>query len=211
MKRRFALGLFAAWFAFYGFAFEKGNPLEPGGALVLVVDYGFHTGIVFQRQDMAAQDSPHIRALLVQFPAAQWFEFGWGDAGFYQGAATIWDVEWGMAARAMLWPSESVMHVVTGRAPVRQVFARLDPLELRLTPTAIAAMLNKVDSGFARMVPISASPNGVFYPGQGSYHLFQTCNNWAGQVLRAGGLGASKAFATTSWGLMLELRLRYGV
>ena len=209
-KWLFAVVIVAA--GYFGIAFEKGNTWNDGGAQVLLVDHGYHTGLVFERASLE-NSGPNMLALLLQFPQADWFEFGWGETGFYQGAVSVSDISLGQGVEALLTPTESVMHVATGAGAADLVYAPANPVVLRVSDDALAGMLAHISEGFASMVPQGPGIYAIsrFYTGTGSYHLFQTCNNWTSQVLRAGGFGASPLLASLSAPLVWEIQFRYGV
>ncbi|MBL4808406.1 MAG: DUF2459 domain-containing protein [Rhodobacteraceae bacterium] len=198
---------------YFGVAREKGQPIDPNGGVVLVVDHGLHAGLVFERAELSTHPAPNIQALLLQFPQAEWFEFGWGDEGFYQSAATFSDVSFAMASRALLWPTDSVVHVATGFGNPAAIFSPLNPVSLQLSELAMRQMLDTIGNSFASMVPTGSGLYAIsrFYNGVGQYHLFMTCNNWVSIVLRDAGIAASPLMATFSAGLLFELRVRYGV
>jgi len=197
---------------YFGIACEQGDPWDENGTPILLVDHGYHTGLVFPRSALETSGQS-MQALLLQFPQARFFEFGWGEAGFYRGAVTISDIGISQAAFALLTPTESVMHVATGTGEALAVYAPASPLELKASGAATSQMLGFISSSFA-----SLTPDGTglylasrFYPAQGRYHVFQTCNNWTSQALRAGGFASSAILASLSAPLAWEMRVRYGV
>ena len=212
-KWKYVLLLLVGWVGFDGLGHERGNPIDQNGERLLIIDHGLHVGLVFERSALEIFGGVNAQALLLQFPQADWFEFGWGDKGFYQGAASLSDVSFPMAARALFWPTKTVMHVATGSGDAALVFAVAAPVALMLSAGATQEMLAGVEGGFASMVPTGAGLYAIsrFYPGRGRYHVFQTCNNWASQILRRGGIGASAIFAGLSWPLVQEMRWKYGV
>ena len=197
---------------YFGISFEKGSPWDESGTRILLVDHGYHTGLIFPRSALSDADF-NMQALLLQFPDATFFEFGWGEAGFYQGAATIADVSWSQGAKALLWPSRSVMHVATGGSDPNILYAPADPLVILASQAATVRMLSFISDSFASLAPEGPGLYLVsrFYPAKGVYHLAQTCNNWTSQALRAGGFASSPIFASFSAPLLWEIRLRYGV
>lgn len=94
--------------------------------IVYVVNQGWHTGIVFQRSDI---DTAIWQALKNDTSGFQYLEVGWGDADFYQAEnTTIW-----MGAKALFWPTSSVLHVAGFDWPVEQYFRGYDIFEIRLS------------------------------------------------------------------------------
>lgn len=149
---------------------------------------------------------------MVQFPDADWFEFGWGDAGFYFEVPTFDDVTLSIGARALLMPSPSVLHIATGRGSPVEVFAASDHVALKLSDQALSDVLKFVERSAVspdQLVPVLYGVS-AFYDGRGKYHLFQTCNSWVSQVLRAGGLASAPGPSVISGGLLWDLQRRYG-
>ncbi len=200
-----ALTRFISW--------EVGDPIDPNGASLLVVNHGYHSGLILTRQTLETHASPMGRIWLADFPDADWFEFGWGDQGFYSGVPTWSDLSIGVAARALLIPSPSVMHIATEAGDPKQVFSRSDLLELRLSDQAMALLVTSIEAGAAsnKATGPGLYLNSLFYPGQGSYTAFNTCNSWVSQRLRAAGLASGAAPSLFSGGLLWDLRRRYGV
>ncbi len=194
------------------FAWEYGTPIDAAGAPVWVVDHGYHAGLILERASLERHGGTMAAAWLRDFPAAQWFEIGWGDLGFYALVPTWADLEFGIIAQALFWPSDSVMHIATGDGDLTAVFAQSDLLRLPLSEQAMARLVAAVEASAASPVSIGEGLYLVsrFYPGRGSYHLFNTCNSWVAQMLRASGLAAAPGPALLSAGLMLDLRIRYG-
>ncbi len=118
---------------------------------------------------------------------------GWGDRGFFLDTPTWDDLTVGAALSAVFLPTTSVMHVYysSGMAtPDEQA------VQLRLSSEEYRRFVAHIESGFrldADGKPVlirgqAYSDNDVFYEGVGSYHLFNTCNNWASRALDAAGV-----------------------
>lgn len=195
---------FVAFGADDGYDRDRGSP-------VWVFDHGHHAGLVLRRETLAQFGAETAQAWLLRFPEADWFEFGWGDAGFYFEVQTYADVTLAIGAKALLWPSDSVMHVATGQGSPFDVFTHSDGIEIPVTDDALAAIVAFVEDGTANDVPIGAGlyEESAFYEGQGKYHLFQTCNSWVSQALRVGDIRSAPAPAVFSAGLLWDLKRRY--
>ncbi|WP_158500697.1 DUF2459 domain-containing protein [Shimia marina] len=175
-------------------------------------DHGYHAGLVIPREGLERFGEGLAEAWLVQFPDADWFEFGWGDAGFYFEVPTFDDVTLSIGARALLMPSPSVLHIATGRGSPVEVFAASDHVALKLSDQALSDVLKFVERSAVspdQLVPVLYGVS-AFYDGRGKYHLFQTCNSWVSQVLRAGGLASAPGPSVISGGLLWDLQRRYG-
>jgi uncharacterized protein (TIGR02117 family) len=134
---------------------------------------------------------------------------GWGDRGFYLETPTWADVKLRNVARALFWPDASVMHVqyVDGRPDLAP-----DCRALRLSEEAYRRLCRYLEDSFARdaagaVVLIRGRgyrPSDNFYEGRGSYHAFNTCNNWTNRGLKAAG-ARTALWSPFSGGLLRHL------
>lgn len=232
MRRAFrifllALGLLAAGLAL---GTAAGDPaLYPhrggDGVRVHVVDHGYHAGLIVATPDLRAAalrlgrtepELAHVlRAVAQDHPHADWLEFGWGDAGFYQGARTMEDVTLSLVLRALLVPSPSVLHVVAGRGDPARAFPRAEGIALDLAPEGMTRLARRLAQTFAPGPGGTPEPRGAalygegaFYAARPSYHALATCNHWLAGLLRAAGVPVSWSWSATSAGLMTELGWR---
>ncbi len=192
---------------------EQGSPIAEGkGTFVWVFDHGYHAGLVLPRAALESHGTTMSQTWLAQFPEADWFEFGWGDSGFYYEVPTFSDVTFSIGAKALLVPSDSVLHVVAGRGFPWVVFNNSDRIALELGASALARVLAFIESAAATEEPLGPGLYGdsAFFQGWGRYHAFQTCNSWVSQALRAGGIASSPALSVLSSGLLRDLKWRYG-
>jgi len=123
--------------------------------------------------------------------------FGWGERHFYMDVPTWDDLTLAIAARAVLIPSGTAMHVTaySGR-PIEHDQVHL----LRVDRAHYEALVGFIDSGFAldgdgRPVLVDHpgyENNDRFFEGRGAYHAFRTCNTWTNNAVRAMGKPASR-------------------
>jgi uncharacterized protein (TIGR02117 family) len=200
----------------------------PQGAVrvpVLVVDHGYHSGLVVRAVDLSAiaaaleAEHPGPARLLMAFPqlwpGAEWFEFGWGDAAFYQATPTVADLDLGLTIPALFWPTPSVVQVVPGVGSAERAFAGVDQVALELSASgwrALAIRLGESIAPGAGALPEPVGPSlygvGLFFRSPLSYHAGRTCNQWTAGLLRSAGVPSSWFWSITSTGLVQELRLR---
>ncbi len=127
---------------------------------------------------------------------------GWGAREFYLETPTWSDLELSTAANALLTPSESVMHVEM--IHLRPVISS-SMMKTKISKEQYLRMVDFVQGSFEESGGIGGSnpkPTPIegasyhdrdnFYPAVGSYYLFQTCNCWAGDALRATGIKVGK-------------------
>ncbi|MBO9397255.1 DUF2459 domain-containing protein [Shimia sp. R9_2] len=194
-------------------AIERGDPIDTDkGTRIWVFDHGYHTGLVLPRSVLETLGDRNSVDWLKQFPDAEWFEFGWGDAGFYFEVPTFRDVTLAIGLKALLVPSRSVLHIATGRGNPEIVFRSSEYITLHISADALSEMLRFVESGAVSTNQLGPGLYGVgaFYEGSGQYHAFQTCNSWVSQALRAGGVASAPGPAVLSFGLIWDLHRRYG-
>lgn len=170
-----------------------------------VVNHGWHTGLVLPAREIRER----LPQLVERFPDAPYLEFGWGDSAFYQadrGTA-------GLALRALLWPTDSVMHVVAVPDDAQRHFSSSPQQRLCLTRRQYLALAGFVIAGFAvnegqEILPLRGGLYGdsQFYRAQGKYHLFNTCNTWLAKGLREAGLPVNPTLMVTAENLLNFLR-----
>ena len=73
---------------------------------IFVVSHGWHSGLILPYEPLFAL--PDLEKVMGE---STYFEFGWGDADFCQAE----EVTSGITLKAVLWPTESVLHGVSIR------------------------------------------------------------------------------------------------
>lgn len=176
---------------------------------VYVVSHGWHTGIILEKAALPGSLIPEKD----DFPDAYYLEFGWGDADFYQAP----DFSIGLALKAILLPTGSVLHVVGFSKPVEQYYLDQPLVKIELSPQGFSRLSRLIDSYFARENKSGkADPVGPglfreskFYPARTKYHLFKTCNVWTAKMLREAGCPIVPVSAVTAANVMTQCR-RFG-
>lgn len=175
-----------------------------GNQAVYVANHGWHTGIVVP----AAALPESLTGVRKRFGNAPWLEFGWGDKDFYQ-ARTM---TFGLALKAALWPTNSVVRVVGITDDLPRYFAATGVAKLCVTPGELSSLMDFLSGSFARdeagkliAEAGTATRTSQFYDGVGRYHLLNTCNNWTAKGLVSLGMDVSAAFKWTSGGVMQYL------
>ncbi len=132
----------------------------------------------------------HQDGLKIQDPSAEWLMVGWGAQGFYTTAGRYQDIS-----------ATALFRAITGDTSVLRVdvFGRLPPslptLRLRLSTVEYAAFLEAIIASFKPNAQGNLSALNIpgltggdrFYPAQGRFNLFRTCNTWIGAMIRASG------------------------
>lgn len=171
---------------------------------IYVASHGWHTGIILQPEHL----NRHVPSLAERFPQADFYEIGWGDAGFYQANKITLKI----SLNAVFLPSETVVHLVGFQGDPVEYFSTSDVEEVSLTDEGMDRLGKFVASSFAKDLagqPQKLGPglygDSQFYRGEGKYHLFNGCNKWTAKALRSGGVEINPLFKITSASVMDEI------
>ena len=170
-----------------------------------VVGHGKHAGIVVKRADLVAL----LPSLAEDIGRDGFVEIGWGEERYYQaGTGTV-----SLALRAAFWPNRGVLQVVTFTEPPGSRFTHAEVVELPVDEAAYGAALAFIAGTFTRApdgAPDRLGPalygQGWFYRAQGTFHLFNNCNNWVAKAVEATGTPVSSAPTLTAGGLLARVR-----
>jgi uncharacterized protein (TIGR02117 family) len=185
-----------------GCAASGPNPgAAPDGPALYVAGHGMHTGLIVRTADLPPLAWPAQR----DFPRAEYLELGWGDREYYQAEDfSLW-----LGLRALLWSTESAVHVVGFSGPAERAFPGSEIVPLRVSPEGFERMVAFIAGTFQddgiRLGP-GQREGSVFYASDRRFHLFETCNTWVARALREGGLNVSPRRAITAEGLLSQLR-----
>jgi uncharacterized protein (TIGR02117 family) len=166
----------------------RNPPQAPDDAIkIFVVKHGWHTGVVVPN---IGQQAP-FTFLDPLFGHAAYYEFGWGDRKYYpESDPGIW-----LALRAVLWPTQSVLHVVALPDSPVKTFTGAAMEELQVSEQGYRQILGYLMQHFVlndQSQPVVAGPglygNSRFFEAHGSFHAFRTCNTWTAQALQHGGV-----------------------
>lgn len=180
----------------------------PGGpptTTVYLVNHGWHTGIVLDREKLKDRCCPDRDDL----PQGEFLEVGWGDRVFYQTPQP----GLGAVLRAALWPTSAVLHVTGLDGPVARRFPHSEVLRIRLSEAGFQGLCRFIADSFARdrhghvrdLGP-GLYGNSRFYRSAERYHLLNTCNVWVARALRAAGCPTTPALSLTAGALMSQAR-----
>lgn len=170
------------------YLFHQDGPTTP---VYLVSDH-WHAGLVIKISDIPGDLVPESH----DFPEADYLEFGWGDWDFYQAPR----FNLGYAIKALLFPTQSVLHVVGFSGPVVNHAPYREIIQFRPSSRNFERLAGYIDESFARLGTGAAAPlgrglygNSRFYPARGKFHLFNTCNTWAARALGVAGYSITPA------------------
>lgn len=177
----------------------------PRTEAVHVLSNGWHTAVVLARADVAASGALPEAA---HFPDAAFFEFSWGDRAYFMAP----DPSLGMTLEAALVPTPAVMHLVGLALPPRLAYPEAEVVTVNMSRAGLRRLIDALAGQFERPDGASAAPisrglvaNSHFYPAQGRFHLFNTCNTWTARKLRTAGVDVSPSGVVTADELMQRL------
>ncbi len=172
---------------------------------IYLVNHGWHAGIVLKQADIPELLWPESK----DFSNVRYLEVGWGDKDYYQ----IPDPHLGIAIKAILWPTSSVLHIVGFDETITSYFPLSEIIEVRLSNDGfermiryIAASYYKGPDGISKPIGKGLYGNSQFFLSGETYHLFKTCNVWTAEVFQAAGYPISPAFIITVEGLMSQVQ-----
>lgn len=147
-------------------------------------------------------------SLAHRFPDCDYYEIGWGDAGFYQAEKITVKI----SLNAVFLPSDTVVHLVGLNGDPVSYFSTSEVQKVSISEEGMKSLCAFVDSSFARdetgkpkMLGPGLYGDSQFYEGQGKYHIFNGCNKWTAKALSSGGLDIEPIFKITSASVMDEI------
>ncbi len=153
---------------------------------VYVIQDFWHTGIVFNVKDV----NPEIWPEIERYQRFNYVDTGWGDERFYQaeGNPVL------LGARAMLWPTRSVLQVFAFSTALRSAYGMNSRiLKIPVTARQLYDLTRYVAESYMRDHAGSVIPSTVYgetayyFRASGKYHLFRTCNTWVAKGFRQSG------------------------
>ncbi|MDH5432437.1 MAG: TIGR02117 family protein [Gammaproteobacteria bacterium] len=176
-----------------------------GDNLVYVINHGWHTGFVIP-STVLYQKLPELKN---RFGNTPYLEIGWGDKGFYQAK----EITTGLTLRAIFWPTESVMHVVSVSEDIEKAFLQSDTAVLYLTDNELNALALFISGSFyfdkqKNIVKLKRGlyGNSQFYQAVGDYYMFNTCNKWTAKGLKSFGMDIMTTFKLSASSIMEYLK-----
>ncbi len=172
------------------------NSVQPAeGIQIYIISNGVHTDIALPIQTPGVNWAPLFPAVHfkdIQPAQMTHIAFGWGDQGFYLETPTWDDLKASTAMRALFLKSPTAMHVTYYRNPRTSEWVR----PLMISPEQYTQLIGFIKDSFAQdaagnpvLIPGKGYRNNdTFYAANGSYSLFNTCNDWTGRALRKAGI-----------------------
>lgn len=165
------------------------------GIDIMIQSNGVHTDFYLPAKTPAKDWTTYapLQSMTPHFASSDYVLIGWGDRGFFLDTKDWGDLTIATTLNAVFLPSSSVMHLYyRNQMPTPAKRA----VKLCLTDAEYSRFVAYIETGFktdAAGKPILIPDRGysssdVFYEGVGSYHMLNTCNNWASRALDAAGV-----------------------
>lgn len=166
---------------------------------------GWHTGIILEVNEASLQHIPE----LADFKHKKYVDIGWGNAEYYR--IPGFDIKLGL--KALLVPSPSALKVKGFDLDAEDYISTADyALEFALSPrefqnicAALSRSYMKNTNGKPEILE-NRKDIIIFYKAEELYHLFNTCNTWAGGVIQNGGFDVSTSGVISAKQLFDEVK-----
>jgi len=175
---------------------------------IYIVRQGLHTGFVLPASTI---ETP-LPQVYANSDSAAYMEFGWGDMDYYQSDV----VTFGMTVKALFWPTQSVVRVVSIPDRPDKHFIENDIEALCLDREQYALLIDFIAQSFFRnrdgqIIKTLESDDGTsqFYQAEGRYSVWNTCNTWTAKGLKSAGWSISPLFKSTPGSVMKNLANNY--
>lgn len=148
--------------------------------------------------------------LPMDHPQAEWLILGWGSERFYSTVGAYSDIRPGVLWRAATGDSAVMRLDLAGDVSGVESIAWLDasPAQIdALAQVVLAALPRDAAGNPTALPPAPWGQTHVFYRANGRFNIFHTCNAWAGETLRAAGIGHG-IWTPTTQAFWLSLWLR---
>ncbi len=148
-------------------------------------------------------------ALNTEVAPASHVRIGWGDGDYYTGKNTSVVT----ATRALIASPYSAIQVIGYTADPFERIPADTRVALHITDAAMRELVSYLDASFARndqatLLPLQAyvENSGAFFEASQRYGMFNNCNTWSGEALRAAGLPIRSAFHLTASSVFEQAR-----
>jgi len=170
---------------------ERSGAVPANGAVVYVIDHGWHTDIGVP----AAELSGPISLFREVFPGARAFVFSYGKRTFMEAPAG----DWAEYSFGPLPGPATILVTGLGVAP-DGAYDHAPTVMLALSPGGARALSEflwhefQIDqNGRPALIDRGPFPGSLFYAAARGYTLAHTCNAWSAEALEAAGVGVRPA------------------
>ena len=172
---------------------------------IYVSNHGWHTGLIIPAENI----NERLPALRQRFGQVPYYEFGWGDADYYQAEK----ITSGLLLRAVVWPTDAVIHVVAVDKDPKASFPFSEIVGLTVTGLGLDRLIEYIVSSFTKAIGGEVHPLGIgiygdseFYQAEGKYFLTNTCNTWTAKGLKSMGMDICASFKLTAGSIRRYLK-----
>ncbi|MFW5645448.1 MAG: DUF2459 domain-containing protein [Bacteroidota bacterium] len=204
-KGKYHLSFKAIFLVLIMFAVQLSGQDDSEEFEILVVQEGWHTGIVFKTNDVDSTIWPEI----VHYRNKNFVDVGWGDEKFYQvpGYPVF------VAARAVLFPTQSVLRVFPYSTPILSAYFEdskiltftINRQQLDRLSRFVAESYKRDKNGNAQLSKLYEN-NQHYFLATRNYHLFRTCNTWIALGFKKSGFDVRSFFVLYGKQLIRQLR-----
>jgi uncharacterized protein (TIGR02117 family) len=178
---------------------------EEAADTIYVTRRGWHTGILVP----AAALDTLFPSIPNQLPGATHVAFSWGDRRYFMAKkGTL-----GLAIRAALLPTESVVHVEGYNWLPRGYINSQNVIPMHLSQEGLRLMIGYIKDSFERdsrqqLIPLRQREEGMshFYLSHITYWGTRTCNVWTARALSKTGVDIYPALSLTAGRVMRQLK-----
>lgn len=182
-------------FALFGMMFSCGEANSKGEIAVYIRSNGVHTDICLPTKTIHKNWLKTFNLSDYQDKNPKAFTaIGWGDKGFFLDTPTWAELKASTAFNAIFLPTPTAMHVELLDEPVPAENIR----KVKISRKCYRKLVAFVESTFKLKgnLPILIANKGYgptdnFYEAHGNYHLFNTCNVWTNNAMKAGSIRTS--------------------
>lgn len=159
---------------------------------IFVETNGVHVSIILPIANDQGILSDKLRASHLALPQyhTQFAMIGWGHKGVYQNAENWNDLTLSDAASAVLGTGDSLLHIYYRNDPKPNSYRKKIPIShaqyMELMKN-ISSYFKYDEHGNLTIFP-GYGPDNIFYEAKGKYSAINTCNVWAGAMLREAGI-----------------------
>jgi hypothetical protein len=177
-----------------------------GSAIIYIARRGWHIDIGFDVDRMGATPGSSLKSLDAEFPGVRYLFFGFGDEHYLLAKHKN-----GPVLLGALWPGPGMI-VATGlTASPGEAFGGAHVVALKVTAAQLQTAEDFVQRSFAGGVddaggvkPYAPGPyaGSWYFATNDRYSALHTCNTWAAEALKAGGLRVRSVgviFASQLW------------
>jgi len=181
-----------------------------GSAIIYIARRGWHIDIGFDVAEMHAPFESPLKSLDSEFPGARYLFFGFGDEHYLLAKHRN-----GPVLLGALWPGPGMILATGLKASPGEAFGGLHVVALKVTAAQLRMAEDFVQRAFAdgvddtgRVKPYAPGPyeGSWYFATDGRYSALHTCNTWAAELLKAGGLRVRSGGVIFAWQLWRQVR-----